>query len=97
MDLNRGDIMNNVDMLKLAQDAIRTVLFVSAPMLIISLVVGLIVSVIQAVTQIQEATLAFVPKIVAVFLSLLLFGPWIIKLVTQFTSELLTNINMYIY
>ncbi|CAK7042769.1 flagellar biosynthesis protein FliQ [Tissierella carlieri] len=89
--------MNNVDMLKLAQDAIRTVLFVSAPMLIISLVVGLIVSVIQAVTQIQEATLAFVPKIVAVFLSLLLFGPWIIKLVTQFTSELLTNINMYIY
>ncbi len=89
--------MNNVDMLKLAQDAIRTVLFVSAPMLIVSLVVGLIVSVIQAVTQIQEATLAFVPKIVAVFLSLLLFGPWIIKLVTQFTSELLTNINIYIY
>ncbi len=89
--------MNNVDMLKLAQDAIRTVLFVSAPMLVISLVVGLIVSVIQAVTQIQEATLAFVPKIVAVFLSLLIFGPWIIKLVTQFTSELLTNINIYIY
>lgn len=45
--------MNNVDMLKLAQDAIRTVLFMSAPMLVISLVVGLIVSVIQAVTQIQ--------------------------------------------
>lgn len=89
--------MNNVDMLKIAQDAIRTVLFVSAPMLVVSLAVGLIVSVIQAVTQIQEATLAFVPKIVAVFLSLLLFGPWIIKLVTQFTSELLTNINMYIY
>lgn len=89
--------MENVDMLKLAQDAIRTVLFVSAPMLIVSLVVGLIVSVIQAVTQIQEATLAFVPKIVAVFLSLLLFGPWIIKLMTQFTSELLTNINIYIY
>lgn len=90
-------MMNNVDMLKLAQDAIRTVLFISAPMLIISLVVGLIVSVIQAVTQIQEATLAFVPKIVAVFLSILLFGPWIIKLITQFTSELLTNINLYIY
>ncbi|WMM26608.1 flagellar biosynthesis protein FliQ [Tissierella sp. MB52-C2] len=89
--------MNNVDMLKLAQDAIRTVLFASAPMLIISLVVGLIVSIIQAVTQIQEATLAFVPKIVAVFLSLLLFGPWIIKLMVQLTSELLTNINLYIY
>ncbi|MDR7856255.1 flagellar biosynthesis protein FliQ [Tissierella sp.] len=89
--------MNNVDMLRLAQDAIRTVLFTAAPMLIISLIVGLIVSVIQAVTQIQEATLAFVPKIVAVFISILIFGPWIIKLITEFTSGLLTNINLYIY
>lgn len=89
--------MNNVDMLKLAQDAIRTVLFVAAPMLIISLTVGLIVSVIQAVTQIQEATLAFVPKIIAVFLSMLFFGPWIINVVTEFTSDLLANINLYIY
>lgn len=89
--------MDNADMLKLAQDAIRTVLFVAAPMLIISLSVGLIVSVIQAVTQIQEATLAFVPKIVAVFISILIFGPWIINLVTEFTSGLLSNINLYIY
>lgn len=89
--------MNNADMLKLAQDAIRTVLFVAAPMLIISLSVGLIVSVIQAVTQIQEATLAFVPKIIAVFISILIFGPWIINLVTEFTSGLLSNINLYIY
>jgi flagellar biosynthetic protein FliQ len=89
--------MNNVDMLRLAQDAIRTVLFTAAPMLIISLIVGLVVSIIQAVTQIQEATLAFVPKIVAVFISILIFGPWIIKLITQFTSELLTNINLYVY
>ena len=76
--------MDNVDMLKLAQDAIRTVIFTAAPMLVISLSVGLIVSVVQAVTQIQEATLAFVPKIVAVFISLLIFGPWISKLITQF-------------
>lgn len=89
--------MDNADMLKLAQDAIRTVLFVAAPMLIISLSVGLIVSVIQAVTQIQEATLAFVPKIIAVFISILIFGPWIINLVTEFTSGLLSNINLYIY
>ncbi len=84
-------------MLKLAQDSVRTVLFMSAPMLVISLVVGLIVSVIQAVTQIQEATLAFVPKIIAVFLSILIFGPWIIKLITEFTTSLLNNINNYIY
>ena len=69
----------------------------AAPMLVISLTVGLIVSVIQAVTQIQEATLAFVPKIVAVFLSLLIFGPWIVGLLTKFTSGLLMNLNLYVY
>lgn len=89
--------MNNADMLGLAQDSVRTVLFAAAPMLIISLLVGLIVSVIQAVTQIQEATLAFVPKIIAVFLSLLIFGPWILSLITEFASGLLSNINLYVY
>ena len=89
--------MNIVDMLKLAQDAITTVIFTSAPMLVLSLTVGLIVSVIQAVTQIQEATLAFVPKIIAVFLSLLIFGPWIIRLITEFASRLLMNLNLYVY
>jgi flagellar biosynthetic protein FliQ len=88
--------MNHGDVLKLAQDAIRTILTVSAPMLIVSLVVGLIVSIIQAVTQIQEATLAFVPKIIAVFLSLIIFGPWILKVITEFTTDLLVNINLYI-
>ena len=88
--------MNHGDVLKLAQDAIKTILTISAPMLIFSLVVGLIVSIIQAVTQIQEATLAFVPKIVADFLSLIIFGPWILNVITQFTSDLLININNYI-
>lgn len=88
--------MNQGDVLKLAQDAIRTILMVSAPMLIFSLVIGLIVSIVQAVTQIQEATLAFVPKIIAVLLSLIIFGPWILKVITQFTTNLLTNINLYI-
>ena len=75
--------MSNVDMIKLAQDAIRTVLFSAAPMLIVSLIVGLIVSIVQAVTQIQEATLSFVPKIIAVFISMLIFGPWIFRLLTN--------------
>ena len=88
--------MDHGDVLKLAQDAIRTILAVSAPMLIVSLIVGLIVSILQAVTQIQEATLAFVPKIVAVLLSLLIFGPWILKVITQFATDLLNNINLYI-
>ncbi|NLW22296.1 MAG: flagellar biosynthesis protein FliQ [Tissierellia bacterium] len=88
--------MSHGDVLKLSQDAIRTILMVSAPMLIFSLTVGLIVSIIQAVTQIQEATLAFVPKIVAVLISLIIFGPWILKVMTQFTSDLLANLNLYI-
>lgn len=88
--------MNESDVLKIAQDAIRTILIVAAPMLGFSLIVGLIVSVFQAVTQIQEATLAFVPKIVAVLLSLIIFGPWILRAVIEFTTELLTNINLYV-
>lgn len=88
--------MNQGDILTLAQDAIRTVLMIAAPMLVISLVVGLTVSIIQAVTQIQEATLAFVPKIVAVLLSLVIFGPWILQVITEFTTDLLTNINLYV-
>ena len=67
--------MNQSDTLKLAQDSIRIVLMIASPMLICSLLIGLIVSIIQAVTQIQEATLSFVPKIIAVFLSLIIFGP----------------------
>ncbi|NLJ79156.1 MAG: flagellar biosynthesis protein FliQ [Tissierellia bacterium] len=88
--------MEHGDVLKLAQEATRTILMMAAPMLIFSLIVGLTVSIIQAVTQIQEATLAFIPKIIAVFLSIIIFGSWILKVITQFTTELLNNINLYI-
>lgn len=68
--------------------AIQTILMCSAPMLIIALVVGLFISVFQAATQINEQTLTFVPKIVAVFITLLVFGSWIIKIVSVFTVGL---------
>ena len=61
----------------IAQEAIKVVLMISAPILGLGLLVGLIVSIIQATTQIQEATLSFIPKIIAVSLTLLVFGPWI--------------------
>ncbi|AIQ36493.1 MULTISPECIES: flagellar biosynthesis protein FliQ [Paenibacillus] len=80
----------------LASQAVYLVLEVSAPMLILGLVVGLIISIFQATTQIQEQTLAFVPKIVAVLLALLLFGPWIITKLIDFTSQILGNLYMYI-
>lgn len=72
----------------ICRKAIQTILMCSAPMLIIALIVGLFVSVFQAATQINEQTLTFVPKIVAVFVTLLIFGSWIIKIVLVFTVGL---------
>ena len=72
------------------------ILLLSAPMLLIGLVVGLAVSIFQATTQIQEATLSFVPKIVAVLGSLVIFGPWIISSMMNFTKNLFLSINNFI-
>ena len=80
----------------LAGQVVYLVLEVSAPMLILGLVVGLIVSIFQATTQIQEQTLAFIPKIVAVLMALLVFGPWIITKLVDFTSQILGNLYLYI-
>ncbi|OMF36796.1 EscS/YscS/HrcS family type III secretion system export apparatus protein [Paenibacillus sp. FSL H8-0548] len=80
----------------LAGEAVFVVLKASAPMLVLALVVGLLVSIFQATTQIQEQTLAFVPKIVAVFVSIVIFGPWILNTVIDFTYNLLNNLHNYI-
>jgi flagellar biosynthetic protein FliQ len=73
----------------ICRKAVQTILLGAAPMLIIGLIVGLIVSIFQAATQINEQTLTFVPKIVSVFVTLLIFGPWLIKLLVTFTVGLL--------
>ncbi|MEK3684518.1 flagellar biosynthesis protein FliQ [Paenibacillus sp. LMG 31459] len=88
--------MNTEFIIGLAGQAVYLVLETSAPMLILGLVVGLIVSIFQATTQIQEQTLAFIPKIVAVMLALLIFGPWIITKLVDFTSQILGSLYMYI-
>jgi flagellar biosynthesis protein FliQ len=80
----------------LAGQAVFTVLKVSAPMLVVALVVGLLISIFQATTQIQEQTLAFVPKIVAVMIVVLLFGPWILTTLVDFTHNILNNLHHYI-
>lgn len=80
---------------KLAGQAVYTVLKASAPMMLVALVIGLVISVFQATTQIQEQTLAFVPKILAVMLSLLIFGPWILATIVDFTYNLLSNLYQY--
>ena len=78
------------------QQGALMILLLSAPMLLIGLVVGLIVSIFQATTQIQEATLAFVPNIVAVLLSMVIFGPWIISTLVNFTRNLFLGMNNFI-
>ena len=79
-----------------ARLAIETTLLVSGPMLILSLVIGLIISAFQAMTQINEATLTFVPKIVTVFVVLLVGFPWLLKVFLGFMTNILGNIPSFI-
>lgn len=72
--------------IQLGQEALMVVLIVSAPMLGLGLAVGLAVSVFQATTSIQEQTLAFIPKIIAVFVAILIFGPWMLRIMVEFFS-----------
>jgi len=80
----------------LAQNALLTALLVAAPMLGLSLLVGLVVSILQATTQIQEQTLAFVPKIVAVLVAVVVFGSWMLKVLVQFTTYYFQNLAAFI-
>lgn len=79
-----------------AEKAVMMVLLLGGPMLIIALIVGLIVSIFQATTQIQEQTLAFVPKIVAVLLALVIFGPWMLSKMLTFTQDIFANLNGFV-
>jgi flagellar biosynthesis protein FliQ len=80
----------------IAQSSIFVTLLVLAPVLGIALAVGLIISIFQAITQIQEQTLAFTPKIIAVFVSLLFFGPWMLTQLVDFTRSLFENLPNFI-
>lgn len=77
----------------LAKEAIYTIMLLAGPLLVTSLIVGLLVSIFQATTQIQEQTLTFVPKIVLVMVSLIVFGPWMLNLIKAFTTNLYLSIN----
>ena len=79
-----------------AQEAIKTTIFVSMPMLGLGLAVGLIVSIFQAVTQIHEMTLTFVPKILIVLLALLFFANWMLEHLMLFTATTIEQIPIYI-
>jgi len=84
--------MNTQFVVELGRKTVETVLLVSAPMLISGLVIGLIISIFQAATQINEQTLAFIPKIIAVLVTLIIFAPWMMKIMVTFTTGLLNGI-----
>ena len=80
----------------IASTALYLVIKVSAPVLLVSLVVGLLISIFQTVTSIQEQTLTFVPKILAVFLSLIVLGNWMLTELSGFMATLWSDLNRYI-
>lgn len=93
MDYNLGMEGTYLD---LAMRSIQTALWLSTPVLAVTLVIGFLISIFQAVTSIQEQTLTFVPKIFVAGLALVVFGPWMISLMSGFTSEVFGNLPSYI-
>ncbi len=79
-----------------AKEGILLTILLAMPMLGLGLVVGLAISIFQAVTSIQEMTLIFVPKILAVFLGLLFFAPWMLERITAFTTRVIQDIPLYV-
>lgn len=82
--------------IQLGQEALKTTFMLSAPFLVTTLVAGLIISIFQALTQINEATLTFVPKMVVVALVIVLAGPWMLDVMKGFTFQLFTNLPSYV-
>ena len=88
--------MTQETVIYLAREALTVVLLLSGPMLGAGMLVGIIIRILQAVTQIHEQTLTFVPKMVTVMLVLLLLGPWMLSVLTQFTHDLLSQLPNFI-
>ncbi|WP_185255854.1 flagellar biosynthesis protein FliQ [Anaerocolumna chitinilytica] len=88
--------MNENVVIDIIREALWIIIKVSAPMLLVSLVVGLIISILQTITSIQEQTLTFVPKFIAIFLVIMLFGGWVMSETKDFFIELINNLPYYI-
>lgn len=82
--------------ISLGRDAIWTTVLLAAPLLISALVVGLVVSIIQAVTQINESTLTFIPKMLTIVVVMIILAPWMTQMLTSYTTELFTSLPNYV-
>lgn len=80
----------------ISKQTFETIFLVGGPVLLVSLLVGLIIGLFQAITQLQEMTISFVPKVIAVFLTLLLTIPWMVNIMTKFTRGIFENLPMYV-
>ena len=84
------------EVLDIASQAIYTIIMVSAPLLLVSLIIGLIISIFQTVTSIQEQTLTFVPKILAVFVGMMIFGSWMLTQLTKYITDLWSKFGVFL-
>ncbi|MCR5508570.1 MAG: flagellar biosynthesis protein FliQ [Lachnospiraceae bacterium] len=84
------------NVVEITRTTLYTIILTSAPMLLISLIIGLTVSIFQTVTSIQEQTLTFVPKLIGIFVMLMLLGHWMLNNMTEFTTQLWSNFAVYI-
>ena len=89
--------MNQQMILRLAKETLEITLMIAGPMLIVSLLIGILVSIAQVVTSIQDMTLTFVPRIIAVFVAFLFVFPWIMSILLGFTSQLFGHLERFIY
>ena len=84
--------MNTELVLRISFETLKIMFLVSMPVLLAGLIVGVLISIIQVMTQIQEMTLTFVPKIIVVFIAMMLFGPWMLRKLMDFTINIITEI-----
>ena len=84
--------MNPQAVLTISQNALETAILVSAPLLLTALVIGLVVSILQAATQINEATLSFIPKLLGVFAATVIAGPWMVSVLVDYIQKLFESI-----
>ncbi len=88
--------MSEQVVLDIFNEVIWVIIKSSAPMLLVSLIIGLIISIFQTVTSIQEQTLTFVPKLIGIFITMMICGSWILNNITEFINQLWTNFSVYI-
>ena len=88
--------MSQQDVINIARNTIWVIIETSMPLLLVSMIVGLVISLFQTLTSIQEQTLTFVPKLLAIFVALMIMGSWILNTIVQYMTQLWSNFSQYI-